>query len=427
MQVHEMIRDYYPDYYDIERYPASKTVCIRKTTDEWGILGNFARTPIEIRGLSFDCTERLFHLLKFKPEAVEGIREMLNVPSGMQIKMHMKHIYKTHPEWLRNDWPGMVVDAMKYCLMLKYEQCDEFCDELKRTKGKYIVEDETARKRGKDADSWGTVLQGDEYVGPNLMGRLLMELRDEGGLEYDLPYDADDFVESLKLKDYLDKKERDKYFYYEYRVLIDDFNGDDYYDYISMSDSAVAESKKIFLEMYNRDKAQEEKADSFKDISRIIDFDDYMFQNKRLFELIMDYSYTDNALKYIDLDHCHYLYKFSFCHYDPKTKNVGPTESKDVELTDEEYIYLLNQQIHFPRFNFDHLVMFNPDLAKKIELQLNTDRFGDVSRNALPLIITFDSVREDAQIILESGLIDKANLEPRESNKYTSNLYATLR
>ena len=179
-----MIRDYYPEYYSIEHYPATETVCIRKTTDEWGVFGNFYKTPIVVNGITFDCTERLFHIMKFKPEALEGIREMMNVSSGMQIKMHMRHVYKAHPEWLRNDWPSMVVDAMKYCLTLKYEQSEAFCKELERSKGKYIVEDETSRKKGKDADTWGTVLQGDEYVGPNLLGRLLMDLRDNGQFEF---------------------------------------------------------------------------------------------------------------------------------------------------------------------------------------------------------------------------------------------------
>lgn len=184
MQVHEMIRDYYPEYYSIEHYPSAETICIRKTTDEWGILGNFYNTPIVVNGITFDCTERLFHILKFKPEALDGIREMLSLRSGMQIKMHMKHVYKAHPEWLHDHWPGMVVDAMKYCLTLKYEQSEAFRRELERSKGKYIVEDETSRKKGKDADTWGTVLKGNEYVGPNLLGRLLMELRDNGHFEF---------------------------------------------------------------------------------------------------------------------------------------------------------------------------------------------------------------------------------------------------
>lgn len=194
MTVSEMIQHHYPEYYSIESYPAAQTVCIRKVRDEWGILGNFAKTPIVVNGVTFDCTERLFHMMKFSPDAVEGICDIMKSPGGLRIKMHMKPMYRNHPEWFHDHWPSMVVDAMKYCLTLKYEQCEDFRKELERSKGKFIVEDETSRKRGRDADSWGTVLRGDAYVGPNLLGRLLMELRDNGTLSYTLPDDALDFV-----------------------------------------------------------------------------------------------------------------------------------------------------------------------------------------------------------------------------------------
>lgn len=194
MKVSEMVQQRYPEYYTIESYPADQTVCIRKVKDEWGILGNFAPAPIVVDGVTFDCTERLFHMMKFSPDAVEGIVDMMSIAGGMRMKMHLKPMYKNHPEWFHDHWPSMVVDAMKYCLVQKYEQCEAFRNELERSKGKYIVEDETARKRGRDADSWGTVLRGDAYVGPNLLGRLLMELRDNGTLSYTLPDDALDFV-----------------------------------------------------------------------------------------------------------------------------------------------------------------------------------------------------------------------------------------
>ena len=198
MQLHEMIRDNYPEYYSIERYPAAETICIRGTKDEWGILGNFYQTPIVVNGITFDCTERLFHIMKLRPDATEGLKEMMEAKAGMGIKMHVKHLYKAHPEWFHDHWPSMVVDAMKYCLTLKYEQSEAFRNELERSKGKYIVEDETSRKKGKAADTWGAVLKGDEYVGPNLLGRLLMEMRDNGKLEYKLPDDASEFINILK-------------------------------------------------------------------------------------------------------------------------------------------------------------------------------------------------------------------------------------
>ena len=190
MKLHELIRDNYPEYYSIEHYPADQTVGIRGTKDEWGVFGNFYMANVVVNGVTFDCTERLFHMMKLDPKAEEGIRDMMGVKAGMGIKMHLKHIAKEHPEWFRDDWPSMVVDAMKCCLQLKYEQCELFRKELERSKEWFIVEDETSRRRGRDADTWGVVLRGDEYVGPNLLGRLLMELREEGKLEYTLPEDG---------------------------------------------------------------------------------------------------------------------------------------------------------------------------------------------------------------------------------------------
>ena len=98
MKLHEQIAIYYPQYHDIRYYTASECVCIRGTKDEWGILGNFYHTPIIVEGISFDCTERLFHLMKFLPSAKEGILEEYQVKRGMNIKMHMKTVYKHHPE-----------------------------------------------------------------------------------------------------------------------------------------------------------------------------------------------------------------------------------------------------------------------------------------------------------------------------------------
>ena len=198
MKIHEMIRDHYPEYYSIERYPADRVACIRKTAEEWGVMGNFYMANVVVEGVTFDCTERLFHMMKLRPDAAEGIRDMMEVKAGMGMKMHLKHLTKERPEWFRDDWPSMIVDAMKYCLTLKYEQCELFRKELERSEGLFIVEDETSRMRGHDADTWGVVLRGDEYVGPNLLGRLLMELRDNGKLQYTLPKDALDFVKLFK-------------------------------------------------------------------------------------------------------------------------------------------------------------------------------------------------------------------------------------
>lgn len=177
MKLHEYIREYYPQYYSIEHYPVVDTIRIYAVKDEWGIFSNFYRTPIEYDGITFDCAERLFHYLKFRPEAAEGKSELLSFPAGQGMKMRMKHLYKVHPEWMRDDWGQIFVDKMKLCLRLKYEQSFEFRKALEQSKGKFVAEDQTPFPH-KEANTWGVKRIGDEYVGPNLLGRLLMELRD---------------------------------------------------------------------------------------------------------------------------------------------------------------------------------------------------------------------------------------------------------
>ena len=183
------IKEFYPQYYSIETYPVADCVAIRKVKEPWGIFGNFAPTPIIIHHVTFKSSEQLFQLMKFK-----DAEPVLAVYQANNPKMTAKHWEKTHR---REDWGQMIVDVMKFCLAQKYEQNEAFRQELERSKGKYIVEDQTSFPK-KTPDSWGVKQQGDNFVGPNLLGRLLMELRDTGKLEYKLPDDAIAFIQYLK-------------------------------------------------------------------------------------------------------------------------------------------------------------------------------------------------------------------------------------
>ena len=183
------IQEFYPQYYSIETYPVTESVAIRKVAEPWGIFGNFARTPIIIDGVTFKTSELLFQLMKFKDK-----EPVLAVYNANNPKMTTKHWEKTHR---RGDWGKMIVDAMKFCLTKKFEQSEDFRAELERSRGKFIVEDQTSFPK-KTPDTWGVKQQGDNFVGPNLLGRLLMELRDNGKLEYTLPADAMRFMEYLE-------------------------------------------------------------------------------------------------------------------------------------------------------------------------------------------------------------------------------------
>lgn len=188
-KVAPFIQEFYPEYYSIETYPAEKCAPFNKVERKWGIFSNFGDTPIQIGGIIFSCVEKLYQCLKFEdPEVIKDIYK--NTAQG--VKMIAKHWVKEGKE--RPDWGQNIVNAMKFCLNLKYDQVPEFRKVLEESRGLYIVEDQTTFPK-KFADTWGTKLQGDEYIGPNLMGRLLMELRDNGKFEnIELP---EAYVESL--------------------------------------------------------------------------------------------------------------------------------------------------------------------------------------------------------------------------------------
>ena len=187
--ISEFIRTNYPEYWGWQTYPATECVRIHKVDEEWGIFSNFGHTPIVVDSLTIDTSERLFQLMKFRDE-----EPVLDINKKGNPKMTAKKWEKTHR---REDWGEMVIDTMKFCLTKKYEQSEEFRKELERSKGKYIVEDQTSFRK-KNPDAWGVKQQGDSYVGPNLLGRLLMELRDNSELSYSLPDDAFDFIQILK-------------------------------------------------------------------------------------------------------------------------------------------------------------------------------------------------------------------------------------
>ena len=188
------IKEFYPQYFGMHRYPVAECALIRKAEEEWGILGNFGRASVVINGVEFNKTEKLFQCMKFTYAPV--IKEIY-AQNGMGMKQKAKK--KEYEIYKREDWPRIFLDALKFVLVTKYEQSESFRAELERSKGLFIVEDETGRNGcKKSADAYGTIRVGDEMVGPNLLGQFLMELRDTGKLDYSLPADSLDFVEYLK-------------------------------------------------------------------------------------------------------------------------------------------------------------------------------------------------------------------------------------
>lgn len=185
MRLAGFIKEFYPEWYGIQEYPADRTAAFCKVADDWGILGNFAPTPLVVDEVPFDCTEKLFQVMKFSDTES---RRILYARKGQSIKMMAKHQERVGV--VREDWGRIFIDAMKFCLMQKYVQSEAFRSELERSNGLFIVEQEANPRR--PAGAWSAKLSEDgrAWRGPNIMGRLLMNLRDKGTLGYTLPEDV---------------------------------------------------------------------------------------------------------------------------------------------------------------------------------------------------------------------------------------------
>jgi ribA/ribD-fused uncharacterized protein len=176
----------------MRRYLRSEVVVVYKTKDVFGGLSNMASGyPLKVNGVRILTTEALYQACRF-PHVPEVQRLILAETSPMTAKMRSKP-YRAQT---RGDWDAIRFKVMRWCLRVKLAQnFDEFGRLLLATREKQIVE------QSRKDDYWGAKLSadGETLVGQNVLGRLLMELRErllqEGG-------DSLKVVEPLPIADF---------------------------------------------------------------------------------------------------------------------------------------------------------------------------------------------------------------------------------
>lgn len=96
----------------------------------------------------------------------------------------------------------------------------------------------------------------------------------------------------------------------------------------------------------------------------------------------------------------HYLYNMSYYFWDSTTGRMSKRNRFSVELTDDEYIYLLTEQLldRSPD-TYNRIVFSCPDLAKKICADAENPFSGDDDLRYNPYLIIFDELLEDAEAI----------------------------
>lgn len=152
-------------------YKQEESVVFRKTREAYGGLSNMAPGyPLMVNGLRVRTSEVLYQACRY-PHIPEVQEVLLAERSPMTAKMRTK----PYRERSRPDWERARTRVMRWCLRVKLAQnWDKFSRLLLSTAPRPIVELSTRDP------FWGAQPRDDgRLVGANVLGRLLMELRDE--------------------------------------------------------------------------------------------------------------------------------------------------------------------------------------------------------------------------------------------------------
>lgn len=123
---------------------------------------------ITVNNHTFLTSEALYQCCRFPNHP--HIQKQIMVQKS---PMTAKDISRAHSHLTRTDWDSERIRIMRWCIYAKLiSNWHNFGSLLDATGNKDIVEDSY-----KD-DFWGAIWNGDQFVGTNALGRLLMQARD---------------------------------------------------------------------------------------------------------------------------------------------------------------------------------------------------------------------------------------------------------
>ena len=138
----------------------------------YGWLGNMAPYPIIYEDKEWRTSEALFQAMRFDSNEIKEI--IRNEKSPMAAKMKAK---SNKCSYIVQPMSEKDIDNMRLCLNLKFNQHSSLKEKLLKTGEHTIIEDIGSRRCARH-EFWGAYKnEKNEWVGNNLMGKLLMELR----------------------------------------------------------------------------------------------------------------------------------------------------------------------------------------------------------------------------------------------------------
>lgn len=182
----------------------------------------------------------------------------------------------------------------------------------------------------------------------------------------------------------------------------DDIPDSDYRSLIAYTEEEIKRIKELIVEEWNKSDP-ESSIQSVDDID--LDLSEFEGANDELDKLLWGRAaWNDFVMTDLDMDHPVHAYRFRTWKYSKRTDEMEKYKGgQRVILTDEEYLYLLTEQLFDRYFSFNRLLLYNAPLAQKICNA--TD--GDFMVEAMaPYLIIMTEVVEDMEAIKGHDPVD---------------------
>ena len=176
---------------------------------------------------------------------------------------------------------------------------------------------------------------------------------------------------------------------------------EDMYAYLMCySDEETQRLKQLIVDAWNQDATPEGLVASYDEIDPTTDLRELQGLNDELDQLLWGRAEDmDFDLGSINLNHPVHAYLFSTYEYNHRKQEMCPRKQfRRVILTDEEYLYLLTEQVNNRHFTFNRLLLYKPELAQNI---CDATAYNDpIYTYEAPYIILMDEVQSDMEKIL---------------------------
>jgi ribA/ribD-fused uncharacterized protein len=140
-------------------------ICFYRACGPYGYLSNLYPAPVIFEGRSFRCSEEAYQF--GKPNKKEVAEWLVSAPKPHLCAMAAHGLLVFD---IVEDWNIKKVDRMKRVLLAKFDQNPTLAGYLLSTGSKILIEE------SKTDAFWGIGKKGN---GQNMLGKLLMEIREE--------------------------------------------------------------------------------------------------------------------------------------------------------------------------------------------------------------------------------------------------------